>query len=110
MAVPVIAPADKPVLHESYAALSRPLTVLGCERRLFLGAACLGAAAFSSFSAPLAGMLLFAVGYTAGLVATRLDPSLLLVILRSSSCNSRYDPAIRGPAPEPVEIVGEVFA
>ena len=75
---------DTPVSHGSYPALSRPLTLLGCDRRLFLGAACVGAAAFSSFSAPLA------------------------VLLRSASCSSRYDPALRSTAPDPLEIVGEV--
>ena len=100
----------KPALHGSYPALSRPLTVLGCERRLFLGAACLGTATFSSFSAPLAGMLLFATGYAAGVVATHLDPNLVCVLLRSASCSTRYDPATRSSAPEPLQVVGEVPA
>ena len=101
---------SKPALHGSYPALSRPLTLLGCERRLFLGAACLGAATFSSFSAPMAGMLLFAAGYAAGVVATRLDPNLVGVLLRSASCSARYDPAIRSSVPKPLRIVGEVPA
>ncbi len=96
-----------PARHEAYPALSRPLTVLGCERRLFLGAACVGAAAFSSFDAPLAGLLLFAAGYGAGLLATRRDPDLPAVLLRSAACRRRYDPALRAGGAAPLELAGE---
>lgn len=99
---------DRPATHGSYPALSRPLTLLGCERRLFLGAACVGAAAFSSFNAPLAGVLLFGCGYAGGLLATRFDPDLPAVLLRSASCRRRYDPARRSTASDPVVIAGEV--
>lgn len=92
-------------LHGTYLALSRPLTLLGCERRLFLGVACVGAAAFSSFNAPVAGLLLFGVGYGVGLAVTRLDPCLPTVLLRSASCSQRYDPALRDLGPEPLQIV-----
>ncbi len=101
---------DLPVPHGAYPALSRPLTLLGCERRLFLGAACVGAAAFSSFNAPLSGLLLFASGYAGGLLATRYDPGLPSVLLRSASCSRRYDPALRSPEPAPLDVVGEVPA
>ena len=100
-------PRQAPASHGTYPALSRPLTVMGCERRIFLGAACLGAAAFSSFNAPLAGMLLFGTGYFAGLFATRYDPALPAVLLRSASCSRRYDPALRSTDPPPIEIVEE---
>lgn len=99
---------DRPAMHLAYPALSRPLTLLGCERRLFLGAACVGAAAFSSFNAPLAGIVLFSCGYGAGLVATRHDPCLPTVLLRSASCGRRYDPALRIEGAPPLEVVGEV--
>ena len=98
--------SNTPVTHGSYPALSRPLTVLGCERRIFLGAASLGAAAFSSFNAPLAGLLLFACGYGAGLLATRSDPALPSVLLRSAGSARRYDPALRSAGPDPLEVVG----
>ncbi len=97
---------QSPALHRAYPALSRPLTLLGCERRLFLGAACVGAAAFSSFNAPLAGIVLFGCGYGAGLVATRHDPCLPAVLLRSAACGRRYDPALRTAAAQPIEVVG----
>ncbi len=97
--------AERPTQHPAYRSLSRPLTVLGCERRLFLGAACVAAAAFSSFNAPLAGVLLFVCGYGGGLLTTRYDPSLPAVLLRSASSARRYDPALRSRSPAPVELV-----
>lgn len=99
---------DRPALHRAYPSLSRPLTLLGCERRLFLGAACVGCAAFSSFNAPLAGIVLFGLGYGAGLLATRHDPCLPTVLMRSATCGRRYDPALRAEGPPPLEVVGEV--
>ncbi len=104
----MIPSSQTPVLHHAYPALSRPLTLLGCERRLFVGAACVGAAAFSSFNAPLAGLLLFVCGYGAGWLATRYDPCLPAVLLRSASCSRRYDPAFRSSRPLSIEIVPEV--
>ena len=95
----------EPTTHGVYPALSRPLTVLGCERRVFLAVATLGAAAFSSFNAPMAGVLLFCCGYGAGLLVTRYDPALPSVLLRSAATASWYDPAMRSDGPEPLEIV-----
>ncbi len=100
--------SDTPALHHAYPALSRPLTLLGCERRLFLGATCVGAAAFSSFNAPLAGVVLFACGYGGGLLATKYDPCLPAVLLRSASCSRRYDPALRANGPPPIRVIPEV--
>lgn len=94
-----------PALHGTYLALSRPLTVLGCERRIFMGTICVGAAAFSSFNAPIAGLLLFGAGYGAGLAVTKLDPCLPTVLLRSANCSRRYDPALRDPGPAPLRVV-----
>ena len=90
-------------MHGTYLALSRPLTVLGCERRIFMGTICV--AAFSSFNAPIAGLLLFSAGYGAGLAVTKLDPCLPTVLLRSASCSRRYDPALRDPGPGPLQVV-----
>ena len=98
--------AQAPAMHGTYLALSRPLTVMGCERRLFMGTIVVGAAAFSSFNAPIAGLLLLAAGYGAGLAVTRLDPALPAVLLRSASCSQRYDPGLRSQAPVPLQITG----
>ena len=68
----------------------------------------MGAAAFSSFNAPLAGIVLFGFGYGAGLLATRQDPCLPTVLLRSAACGRRYDPALRKACEPAIEIVGEV--
>lgn len=108
MAVPVSKLHQSPARHLAYPALSRPLTLLGCERRLFLGAATVGAAAFSSFDAPLAGLLLFACGYGAGLLMTRHDPALAAIVLRSSGTSRRYDPALRTDTDPGVAVVGGV--
>lgn len=103
----MIVPANRPAMHLAYPALSRPLTVFGCERRVFLGSSCLGAAAFSSFNAPLAGLVLFAAGYGAGLWMTRRDPCLPVVLLRSAAFGQRYDPALRKTGPPSIEVVSE---
>ena len=88
MAVPVKPAPTAPARHRGYPALSRPLTVLGCERHLFLGAA----------------------GFGAGRLATRRDPCLPAVLLRSAACGRRYDPALRSPVPEPLRLVREESA
>ena len=88
MAVPVKPDPAAPARHRGYPALSRPLTVLGCERRLFLGAA----------------------GVGAGRLATRRDPCVPAVLLRSAACGRRYNPALRSPAPEPLRLVREESA
>ncbi len=107
MAVPVSAKPQGPTVHSTYLALSRPLTVMGCERRLFLGAVCAGTAAFSSFNAPLAGLALFGAGLGLGVLTTKRDPALPIVLLRSARCSRRYDPAKRDPGPPPLEFVTE---
>ncbi|MDE0102404.1 MAG: VirB3 family type IV secretion system protein [Bryobacterales bacterium] len=96
-----------PAVHATYLSLSRPLTVMGCERRLFLGAVCAGAAAFSSFNAPLAGFVLFGAGFGLGLLTTRHDPALPVVLLRSARCRRRYDPAMRDGGPSPLLVLPE---
>ncbi len=96
-----------PAVHATYLSLSRPLTVMGCERRLFLGAVCTGAAAFSSFNAPLAGFVLFGAGFGLGLLTTKHDPALPVVLLRSARCRRRYDPAMRDGGPAPLLVLPE---
>ena len=97
--------SDSPQMHPTYLSLSRPLTVMGCERRLFLGAVCAGAAAFSSFNAPLAGLVLFSAGFGVGFVTTKRDPALPVVLLRSARCSQRYDPAMREDRPAALTVL-----
>ena len=54
-----------------YAALNRPLTVLGVERRLFLLGATLSVAVWNATASLVAGGVVFGVCYGAGWLAGR---------------------------------------
>ena len=85
--------------------LARPLTVMGCERRVFILAATFGAAAFNILNSLPAGLLLFVTGYAVGWLGTRRDPHMLQVARATANAKVRYDPAKR-PAAEPeIEII-----
>ena len=85
--------------------LSQPLTVLGCERRVFILAATFGAVVFNALGSLLAGLLLFAMGYAAGWFGTKADPHMLLVMRAAAQEKARYDPAKRPASEACVEIV-----
>lgn len=72
--------------------LSRPLTVLGVERKWFFGALTLGLAIWNALASILAGLLIFGVLYAAGLIAWRRDPAMLAIIIASKNSRARYDP------------------
>ncbi len=84
--------------------LSRPLTILGCERRVFLLSATFGAAAFNALNSFLVGLLLFVIGYAVGWFGTRSDPQMLLVARAAARDKVRYDPAKRPTSMESIEI------
>ena len=54
--------------------LSRPLTILGAERKLFFFAMCLGAATFNLLGSLLGGLLIFLLLYFVARWATATDP------------------------------------
>ena len=56
--------------------LSRPLTILGAERKLFFFAMCLGAATFNLLGSLLGGILIFLALYSLARWATATDPKL----------------------------------
>ena len=85
--------------------LARPLTVMGCERRVFILSATFGAAAFNALNSLPAGLLLFALGYAVGWFGTRNDPHMLFVARASAAAKVRYDPAKRPAAIEEVQII-----
>ena len=85
--------------------LSRPLTILGCERKVFLLSATFGAAAFNVLNSFLLGLLLFAIGYTVGFFGTQRDPHMLGVAKAGATARTRYDPAKRPESIEGVAIV-----
>lgn len=86
--------------------LARPLTVAGCERRIFILAATFGAATFNAINSLPAGLLLFLTGYVVGWLGTRRDPHMLQVVRASANAKARYDPAKRPAAEAEIAIVG----
>ena len=73
--------------------LSRPLTILGAERKLFFFAMCLGAATFNLLNSLLGGILIFLLLYCAARWATSTDPQILKLLLRAAKLRRQYDPA-----------------
>lgn len=72
--------------------LSRPLTILGAERKLFFFAMCLGAATFNLLGSLLGGVLIFLLLYLAARRATVTDPQLLKLLFRAARLRREYDP------------------
>ena len=85
--------------------LARPLTVMGCERRVFILAATFGAATFNVLNSLPAGLLLFVTGYVIGWLGTRRDPHMLQVVRATANAKVRYDPAKRPAAEAEIEII-----
>jgi len=72
--------------------LSRPLTILGAERKLFFFAMCLGAATFNLLGSLLGGLLMFLLLYFVARWATATDPQILRLLLHAAKLRSQYDP------------------
>jgi type IV secretory pathway TrbD component len=83
------------VVHRS---LSRPLTILGAERKLFFFALCLGAATFNLLGSLLGGVLVFLLLYMVARWATATDPQILRFLLSAARLRNQYDPAKFTPA------------
>jgi type IV secretory pathway TrbD component len=77
------------LVHRS---LSRPLTILGAERKLFFFAMCLGAATFNLLDSLLGGVLIFLVLYFLARSATETDPQILRFLLTAATLRRQYDP------------------
>ena len=78
--------------HRVYRSMNRPLTIGGAERGLFFLALALGGTTFTFFGSLLGGLLMFGALYLAARSATRIDPQLFRIILRSSGLRPLYDP------------------
>src|SRR6266478_6194537 len=78
--------------------LSRPLTILGAERKLFFFALCLGAATFNLLGSLLGGVLVFLLLYMLARWATATDPQILRFLLSAARLRNQYDPAKFTPA------------
>ena len=85
--------------------LSRPLTILGCERKVFILSATFGATIFNALNSFLLGLLLFAIGYAVGWYGTQRDPHMMTVAQAAATARTRYDPAKRPASMEGVAIV-----
>ena len=77
--------------------LSRPLTILGAERRLFFFAMCLGAATFNLLGSLLGGILMFLLLYFLARWATTTDPQILRFLLTAAKLRNQYDPTKFSP-------------
>ncbi len=80
-----------------YRSISRPLTILGAERKLFFFAMCIGAGTFNLLGSLLGGVLMFLLLYFAARWATQTDPQILRFLLTSPKLRTQYDPAKFSP-------------
>ncbi len=80
-----------------YRSLSRPLTILGAERKLFFFAMCVGAGTFNLLGSLLGGLLMFLLLYFFARWATQTDPQILRFLLTSPKLRNQYDPAKFSP-------------
>ena len=77
--------------------LSRPLTILGAERRLFFSAMCLGAGTFNLLGSLRGGVLMFLLLYCVARWATATDPQILKLLFHAAKFRRLYDPAKLAP-------------
>ncbi len=82
------------LVHRS---LSRPLTILGAERKLFFFAMCVGAGTFNLLGSLFGGLLMFLLLYVVARWASKTDPQILKLLLASAKSRSQYDPAKFSP-------------
>jgi type IV secretory pathway TrbD component len=80
-----------------YRSISRPLTILGAERKLFFFAMCVGAGTFNLLGSLLGGILMFLLLYFAARWATETDPQILRILLTSPKFKPQYDPSKFSP-------------
>jgi type IV secretory pathway TrbD component len=76
-----------------YRSISRPLTILGAERKLFFFAMCIGAGTFNLLGSLLGGVLMFLLLFLVARWATNTDPQILRFLLTSAKLRAQYDPA-----------------
>ena len=82
------------MVHRS---LSRPLTILGAERKLFFFAMCVGAGTFNLLDSLLGGLLIFFLLYFVARWATQTDPKILRFLITAANLRTQYDPAKFSP-------------
>ena len=77
---------------QGHPVLSRPLTILGVERRWFVLSATLSLALWVGVDSLLSALVVFAALYGAGRLSARHDPDMLSILKESSRYRARYDP------------------
>jgi len=80
-----------------YRSISRPLTILGAERKLFFFAMCIAAGTFNLLGSLLGGFFMFLLLYSVARWATKTDPQILRVVLTSPKLRTQYDPSKFSP-------------
>ena len=89
--MPAAAPARR--VWPAHPALSRPLTLCGIERTLFVLVA-LGGHLTWKLASPAVGATLFCGLYAAAWLANRRDPDLIRVVRANIDAPRRYDPGL----------------
>jgi type IV secretory pathway TrbD component len=84
-------------INTVHRSLSRPLTILGAERKLFFFAMCVGAGTFNLLDSLLGGVLMFVLLYIVARWATKTDPQILRFLLTAPKLRTQYDPAKFSP-------------
>jgi type IV secretory pathway TrbD component len=84
-------------INKVHRSLSRALTILGVERKLFFFAMCIGGATFNLLSSLLGGILMFLLLYVVARWATQTDPQILRLLLSATKLRNQYDPAKFSP-------------
>jgi len=75
-----------------YKAINKPLTVMGCDRRLFFASMTLAAGIWNLLDTLLGGLLTAAVALLVGRYITSTDPQLPRIVLNSGKFAPEYDP------------------
>lgn len=84
-------------INTVHRSLSRPLTILGAERKLFFFAMCVGAGTFNLLDSLLGGVLMFLLLYFVARWATKTDPQILRFLLTAPKLRTQYDPTKFSP-------------
>jgi len=90
---------DTKRINTVHRSLSKPLTILGAERKLFFFAMCVGAGTFNLLDSLLGGVLMFVLLYIVARWATKTDPQILRFLLTAPKLRTQYDPAKFSPVP-----------
>jgi type IV secretory pathway VirB3-like protein len=75
-----------------YKAINKPLTILGCDRRLFFAAMTISAALWNVFNTLLGAVVAAVAALFVGRLVTATDPQLPRIVLNSGKFAPEFDP------------------